>query len=212
MLVPVVILVAAVLLGWLSVFDRASPLAVAVVEVETSFGFALWIPFAAAGILLLAFRVLHARAPARPAPARPLTRDRPRPPPTGAAPDGAPALDAAPTWLATIRAGARAVSDDPMGRVRFDEAAGVPLTLVLTGVTREQARRRVSAYAAWLATIPAPPTARVRLVSSPDIEGPIHGLLRGELAKHFPSDAVRVVSLRDGADAVFAHPDPRWSA
>lgn len=216
MVVPVVVLLAAAALGWLSVFDRASTLAVAVVEVESSFGFALWIPFAVAGAVLLVVRVLHTRAPAPAAPARALTRDRPRRP---AAPDGAsgpegasPPADAVPTWLATIRAGARAVSDDPMGRVRFDEAAGVPLSLVLTGVTREQARRRVSAYAAWLATIPAPPTARVRLVSSPDIEGPIHGLFRGELAKHFPRDTVRVVSLHDGADAVFAHPDPRWSA
>ncbi len=212
MVVPVVVLAAAALLGWLSVFDRMSPFALAVVEVESSFGFPLWPPFALAGGALLIVRLLHARPPAPAAPARPLTRDAarsaPRPAREGAPDESAPDRG---TWLDTIRAGARGVTDDPMGRVRFDDAAGVPLALVLTGVTREQARRRVAAYAAWLATIPTPPTARVRVVSSPDIEGPIHGLFRGELARHFPADAVRVSSIREGADAVFAYPDPRWS-
>lgn len=208
MVVPVVVLLASAVLAWLSVFDRASPLAVALVEVETSFGFALWIPFTLAGGALLAARILGNRAPAPPPPARPLTRDSVRVRPAGevsAPTEGAP-------WLDTLRVSARGVSDDPMGRIRFDDAAGVPIALVLTGVTREQARRRVAAYAAWLATIPAPPVARIRVVSSPDLEGPLHGLFRGELAKHFGAEAVRVASIHDGADAVFAQPDARWRA
>jgi len=226
MVVPLVTLAAAGVLCWLSVFDRVSPLALALVEVESSFGFALWIPFLVAGTVLLGVRLLHARRPPPHHPSRPLTRDAARTTPSaspalmGQGPDpgagawapvpDAPSTSPAPVWLDTLRASARGVSDDPMGRVRFDDAAGVPLALVLTGVTREQARRRVAAYAAWLATIPAPPAARIRVVSSPELEGPIAGLFRGELAKHFPADAVRVVSLHDGCDALFAYADPRW--
>lgn len=213
MLVPVLLLLGAAALGWLSVFDRASTVAVSVVELESSVGFPLWIPFAVAGGGLLAYQLLKPK-PKAAAPARPLTRDAARtaPRPLGA-PEPAP-VEPPPvggTWLDALRAGARAVSDDAMGRVRFDEA-GAAVTLVLTGVTREQARRRVASYASWLATIPTPPSARVRLVSSPDVEGPIVGVLRGEIAKHFGPDAVRVVSSHEGADAVFTRPDPRWKA
>ncbi|MDP2304815.1 MAG: hypothetical protein Q8P18_02150 [Pseudomonadota bacterium] len=219
MFVPLLLLAAGAVLTWLSHFDRVSALALAVVEVESQIGFALWPPFLTVGAVLLIVRVWHAR-PRAAHPARPLTRDaartRQRAPgiddARGAALSGdAPPDEGGPTWLGTVRTSARAVTDDPMGRIRFDAAAGVPIALVLTGVTREQARRRVAAYAAWLATIPVPPTARVRVVSSPDLEAPLQGLLRGELARHFPADAFHVTSSHEGADAVFAWPDPRWS-
>lgn len=217
MLVPLVVLFAAAALAWLSLFDRMSPVAVALVEVESSFGFPLWPPFAVVGAVLLLVRLLHSRRGPSAPPPRGLTRDTPAsrsaaPMPARAAEDlPPPQADVVGGWLAAIQAGARAVSDDPMGRVRFDDAAGVPIALVLTGVTREQARRRVAAYAAWLATIPTPPTARVRAVSSPDLQGPIAGLLRGELARHFPNERFHVTSTQDGADAVFGDPDPRWT-
>ncbi len=215
MFVPLLMLAAGSVLLWLSHFDRTSPIALALVQLESQFGFAMWPAFLTAGAVLLIVRFWHAR-PKPAAPTRPLTRDaaRTRPPralDAGLAADEPPAPETGgPTWLATLRAGARAVSDDPMGRVRFDGA--VPIMLVLTGVTREQARRRIAAYAAWLATIPVPPTARVRVVSSPDIEAPLHGLFRGELAKHFPADAFHVASNHEGADAMFSWPDPRWGA
>jgi hypothetical protein len=204
MFVPLLLLAGAAVLGWLSVGDRMSPLALAVVELEHQVGFPLWAGFGAAGLLLLIARLWHAR-PAPPPPARPLTRDAARTTPVSGPP-------ASGDWLTTVHAQARYVTDDAMGRVRFDEAPGVPLTLQLTSVTPEQARRRIAAYAAWLATIPTPPAARVRLVSSPDIEAPLHGLLRGELVRHFPGDVFVTVSRHDGADALFTHPDPRWQA
>jgi hypothetical protein len=221
MFVPLVLFAAGAALAWLSHFDRVSPLALTIVELESRVGFPFWPPFLTVGAVLFLVQIWHARPRVR-HPVRSLTRDAPRPWPARA---GAPASEGAgdtvepgppaepvATWLGTVRESARTVSDDPMGKVRFDAAPGVPIVLVLTGVTREQARRRVSAYAAWLATIPVPPTARVRLVSSPDIESPLHGIFRGELARHFPAEAFHVTSAHEGADAVFSWPDPRWSA
>jgi hypothetical protein len=210
MAVPITLLLAALALAYLSVFDRMSTVALSLVEVESQFGFPFWPVFALGGVGLLIARLIHARPKVRPA-VRPPTRDAAR---TGA---GLPAAGGAGasqggSWLEAIRQSAKGVSDDPMGKVRFDDAAGVPIVLVLTAVTREQARRRVSSYAAWLATIPAPPAARIRVVSSPDLQGPLHGLFRGELAKHFAAEAFTVSSIHDGADVVFAWPDPRWSA
>ncbi len=218
MFVPALVFVAGALLSWLSYVDRTSAVAIAVVEMESQFGFPVGPLFMTAGAVLAIARVWHRHAKV-PAPARPLTRDaartqapRPSAPGQPAAPGGRSIEDPGSNWLTTVRASARGVSDDPMGRVRFDAAQGVPIALVLTAVTREQARRRVSAYAAWLATIPTPPTARVHVVSSPDLEGPLHGVFRGELAKHFPAEAFHVTSTHEGADALFTWPDPRWSA
>jgi hypothetical protein len=198
-------------LYWLSEVDRMSPLALSVVELDGWLGLPLWL---VAGTLAMSWGVrllVKAVTPPPPAPpARPLTRDAGRVVPF---PGGAPgaAAPAGPDWFALLREQSRQISDDAMGRVRFDETPEVPFTLVLTGVTHEQARRRIAAFAAWLATIPTPPVARVRVVSSPDIEGPLHGLFKGELARNFPPDAVTVMSRADGTDARFARPDRRWS-
>lgn len=203
MVVPVVVLVAAAALWWLSVMDRASVLAISLVELEGKVGVPLWIPFGLLGSILLVARLIHARRPPPRRVERPLTRDAPKPAQTEALPmDGG--------WLGTVKASARQVSDDAMGKVRFDEAAGVPVSLVLTSVTKEQARRRVAAYAAWLGTIPTPPVARVRVVSSPELEGPLAAMFRGEIARHFPSDSFHVTSAHGGADVLFHAPDARW--
>lgn len=214
MVVPLLLLAGAAVLGWLSAFDRTSTVAVSVVEVESQFGLPLWAPFAVAGIALVIVHLARAKPPP-PAPRRPPTRDAGWGAPDRALAEGGGAAATAAVvesggWLAAVRAGARGVSDDAMGRVRFGDADGVPIALVLTGVTREQARRRVAAYAAWLATIPPPPVARVRVVSSPDVGGPIAVVLRGEIAKYLPGDAAHVVATHEGADVVFASPDPRW--
>ncbi len=211
-------------LRWFSVADRTSPLALQVVELESQIGMELWPAVTTLGLALLLARLLIgrllvARPVASPPRPRPLTRDGDRsfgPASSGYRPP-APAASVAPVaatgeWLAVVRSQARFVSDDAMGRIRFEEAAGVPVTLVLTAITPEQARRRIASFAAWLATIPTPPCARVRLVSSPDIDGPLHRLFKAELARHFPAEAFAVVSAHAGADVLFNRPDPRWIA
>jgi hypothetical protein len=203
MFVPLLLLAAAGVLGWLSVGDRTSSAALTIVEIEGRVGVPLWVLFGLAGLVLLAFRLSHTRRAAAVHPARPLTRDVARPLGNATPP---PSSD----WLQALRVQAKRVTDDAMGRVRFDEAPGIPLSLVLTSVTPEQARRRIAAFAAWLATIPTPPGARVRCVSSPDIEGPLHAVFRGELVRHFPGDAFTTMARTDGADVLFLHPDPRW--
>ena len=59
MVVPVVVLLAAAALYWLSVMDRASVLAISLVELEGKVGVPLWIPFAGIGGVLLIARLIH---------------------------------------------------------------------------------------------------------------------------------------------------------
>lgn len=209
-MVPGILLLAAAVTAWLSVVDRTSPLALALVELEGRLGQPLWMPLAVAGAAALAVRVLrHASRTARPS-LPPPNRDIAR---MAARAASSPAIPAAPggaTWADAVRAQARALPVEPIGRVRLDDAPGVPFTLTLTSATPEQARRRLAVFAEFLAAIPTPPAARVRVVSSPDLEGPLHRLLGAELGRHFPAGACHVASVADGVDVRFARPDPRW--
>lgn len=202
-MIGALLLLAAAAAAWLSVVDRVSPAALALVEWETRLGQPLWLPLAVAGIAALAWRVLR-RAAVAPAPVGPVARDAAR---ARAFPQ-----DFGADWAEAVRTRARRLPIEPMGRLRYDDAPGVPFTLVLVGASPEQARRRLSVFAEFLATIPTPPGARVRLESCPDVEGPIHRLLGAEIGRHFAAEDWRVMSLADGADVRFARPDPRWSA
>jgi hypothetical protein len=187
----------------MTTFFRMSTLGVTVVEWESTLHAPAWVPFVLVGVSGLFRAWRRGELTLRPAPPAPPARRNGPPVVAPVRGEG---------WLDRVRAGARAVTDDAIGKVRLDDAAGVPVALVLTNATREQARRRVGAYAAWLATIPTPPTASVRLISCPEVSGALLGLYRGELARHFEAGAVHVVSTHEGADAVFRRPDPVWRA
>ncbi|MSP56548.1 MAG: hypothetical protein EXR69_13255 [Myxococcales bacterium] len=203
----------AAVLAWLSVVDRMSPLAMYVVELEGALGVALWIPVVGIAAGLLA-RVRWAR-PARNVERRETQESQrqrgaagwsPRASIAPAPEQGADAIN----WRAVIDTRALRLPVGPQGRVRIDEVPDVPYTLVLTGVTPQQARNRLALFAELLSGMPTPPLARVRLESSPDVGGPIHKLLGAELARFFAPESFHVVSREDGADIRFSLPDPRW--
>ena len=62
----VFLLLAAAGLGWLSIGDRASPLALMVVEWETRLGFFFYQPLALFGLVGLAFSLIPKRSPPPP--------------------------------------------------------------------------------------------------------------------------------------------------
>ncbi len=212
MVIPLVFLAAAAGAAWLSVGDRVSPLALTVVEWETSLGFPIWIPLAAVGAALALVEVARRRTPAAtssPGPSPRQTRPTLESQRRAAL---APQAEPGPGWRAAVDAQALRLPLGPQGRVKLDEAVDVPLTLVLRDATPQQAKHRYGEFARFLATIPTPPAARVRLESCPLLEGQIHKAFGAELAQVFDSGRFHVVSCPDGVDVRFAQPDPRWTA
>lgn len=201
MIPAILLLSAAAVLAWLSVVDRVSPLALQIVEWETAVGAPLWIPVAVIGAVLLGIAV-------RPKPVQRRgqieTRERQR------RVQRAESAQPEEGWRPGLDARARSLPIEPQGRIKVDESAGVPYTLVLRNATPHQARTRFAMFAELLSSMPTPPAARVRVESSPDIGGPIHKALTQELEKFFPADAFQVLSRSDGADVRFVRPDPRW--
>ena len=200
----VLLFCAAGALAWLSIGDRMSVPALTVVEWESAVGVPLWEIVALAGLVVLAISRRPRRREA--APERVVNRDAQRSFRAGpAAPEGG-------DWRATLDARARRLALEPHGKVKVDEVGGVPYTLVLRAVTPQQARRRFGAFVEFLAAMPTPPLARVRIESSPDLGVPVNVMLSTELARCFGDDAFHVVSRADGADVCFRRPDPRWGA
>lgn len=200
------LLAAAAGAAWLSVMDRTSPAALTLVEWEGRLGQPVWLPLLVAAVAAMAWRVLR-RVPKAAPPQAPVARDPGRV--REAAADAF--VGAGDGWADAVRARARKLPMEPLGQVRFDEAPNVPFTLLLRSASPEQARRRIALFAEFLGTIPTPPGARVRLESCPDIPGPIHKLVGGEVGRHFAAGDWQVTSLSDGADLRFSRPDPRWA-
>ncbi len=203
MIPAILLLCASAVLGYLSMVDRMSPPAMQIVELETAIGIPLWGPVGVVGLGLLVWSLWP-----KPPPLKGHTetkerqrklRDRPEEP-------------LAEGWRPTLDARALRLPIEPQGKVKIDEAKGVPYTLVLRNATPQQARSRYAIFAELLSSMPTPPAARVRIESSPDIGGPIHKTLAIELDKFFPADAFQVLSRSDGADVRFERPDPRWTS
>lgn len=193
-------------LYYLGQVDRLSPLAMNVVELQTTVGFAPWLIGLGLVVLAAANVALAPRAPA------PVTRQRdPRQAPARRSPAPSPVRTDGDWYAAAVQA-ARAMPLEPQGKLRVSEAVGVPFTLVLQRATVEQARRRLDTYAAFLASIPTPPKGRVYIESSPDIQIAPTILVGAALKKHLPADSYYVMEHGGAVDIVFPTPDPRWAS
>lgn len=197
---PFVVVALATAAAWyLGEVDRLSPLAMTVVELQTTLGAPPWwigaglTALAALGVVLRPKRA-PAVAPKREAPA---------------------AVAKLPTagqdWYEVAAAAARALPLSPQGRLRLDEAPGLPFTLVLRGATMEQARRRIELYAGLLAAIPTPPRGRVYVESSPDVTMSHQLLVAAAFKPHHPADSFVARASGGAVDIVFSRPDPRWA-
>lgn len=185
-------------MAWLTHWDRVSVPALTLVEWEGRLGQPLW-PIPAVLAVLLGLWGLRRSAPVQRQPQPSVSPSVPDVPDSGTR-----------GWLAAAHAQARGLALGRHARVRIDDAAQVPFTLVLDAATPEQARRGIAMFADFLGGVPCPPRARVRWQAAPDLEGPLHHVFRAELARHFPEWEFHVVSQPKGAEAVFSHPDARW--
>lgn len=194
---------------FLEVQERTLPISLTLVEWETSLGFPVYVlPAALAAWSLVGSLLKLGRGGAAPAPARDLrqapTRSLSRPAAPAAPGSGA-------DWYDEALRRAKALSLEPQGHLRLDEAMGLPFTLTLRNATVEQARRRLDAFAGFLAGIPTPPKARVYVESCPDIQIAPQHLVGAALKKHFAEDRFYLMVQGGGVDVVFSDPDPRWA-
>lgn len=186
---------------YLAEVDRLSPAAMYVVELQTTLGVPLW--WIGAGVTVVALGWMAAGILGAPA-AAPQREVRRAP--------VASTVAAGRDWYDSALAAARALPLTPQGRLRFDEAPGLPFALVLRGATTEQARRRVELYAGLLAAMPTPPRGRVYLESCPDVTMSHQTLVAAAFKPHHPADSFVVRASTGAVDIVFSHPDPRWTA
>lgn len=186
---------------YLAEVDRLSPAAMYVVELQTKLGVPPWWIGGGVTVMALIYMVVGITRAPKAAP-RPEVRRGPV----------APTPVAGQDWYEAAATAARALPLTPQGRLRFDEAPGLPFALVLRGATTEQARRRVELYAGLLAAMPTPPRGRVYLESCPDVTMSHQTLVAAAFKPHHPADSFVVRASTGAVDIVFSHPDPRWAA
>ena len=189
----VLLLLIAAFLAYLSYVDRMSTLAITVVEWDHKLGVPLNAIVGAIGTIgfALSFRNLL-RKPA-------VTRYSPR-----TAPPAASATD----WRRRVHENAAALPLEPGAHISHDQA-GVALTLTLSRVPQERARRAIDSFCTFVAGIPAPPRVRIRFIDCPDTGLPRHQLVNGIARRHL-GEELHVTAVDDAVDIRFHHPDPRW--
>jgi hypothetical protein len=219
-------IVLGILALYLDVLDRTSPLALTLVEWETSFGtpfHRILLPF---GFLLLVLREVPpllggsersrlepydssilkaaplelARDPVRP--------DKAAPPHLRTATDPPDAADRA--WLDETLSRVEALVLDPQARIRVSPTAPAPFTLHLRDATPEQVRRGITQFGEFLASIPVPRRVRFEFESCSLPEMARHVQVTGALRVALPDVPFHATTQEWGVEVLFLHPDPRW--
>jgi len=207
-----VLLLTGGMLGYLTVVDRMSPVALYAVELDSTVGVPVWAVLLAVGALLMVRALFSGRK--RPPVEQRLKRsyaaqqnedsqreDRQR----AAAPSGAGG-----DWRSDIFNQARALALEGGARVQLNRN-NAPVGLLLERSTTERARRNIEALARFLSTIPVPARARLTFKDCPTPGTPWGKLVEGAFRQHFAAGSFRVVSQRDEIDVLFSDPDPRWA-
>lgn len=191
-------------LAWLTFADRASPLALTIVEYNDLLPLPLYAVAGLAGVvcagIALAQRMGRASA-AAPAPAR----ARGQAPTLRAVQGGAGA-----GFRDQVTGQAAALTLPPGARLVLDPAVGVPFRLVLEQVPEGRAKRAVGTVGRFVASLPTPPRLQVQFVDCPPSQQPVHVLVRGALSAHLPRGSFKVVNHVDRVDVMFHEHDPVW--
>lgn len=194
----IALLLAAIALGWLSLFDRQSPAALRVVEWDGRLGVPLYSVAGVMGVGLLATWVVRKVLGRATRPPQPVLRARPGPAPLGG------------DWRREITRRARELELEDGAHVEVDPRPGIAFALVLDRMPPKRARRALVAFTEFLASIPTPPAVRIAFRDVLEGGAPRHHLVAGLLARHFRRQDFRVVSAADQIDVRFHHADPRW--
>jgi hypothetical protein len=189
------LILAGAVLGWFTVLDRQSALALDIVE-HTDAIPGLWAILVGLGVLLVGAEVVK----------RLSRRPEPEPPRRGRS---TPAVRTAP---ASPR---RVDLELPRGARLLLDQGGVPMTLMLEHVPAERARRAIEQLGAALAEGPVPPRLRIRFFQCPDMGTPRQHLVSGALAQRLPRSDFKATLHLDDVEVLFHHPGDwreRWGA
>jgi len=203
----IVLLLTGGMLGYLTVVDRMSPVALYAVELNTAAGVPVWAILLAAGALLMVRALFSGRKKAAPVEQRLkskyATQKREQNQRTQAQ------VGAGGDWKSDVFNQARALALEGGARVQLNRN-NAPVGLLLERSTTERARRNIAALARFLSTVPVPPRARLTFKDCPPPATPWGKLVEGAFRQHFAVGAFRVVSQRDEVDVIFGESDPRW--
>lgn len=218
----VLLLAVALGLGWLSLGDRRSPLALSVVELDGKLGLPLAAPVGLLGLVLLALPRKKAGSSREPTRA-PAARSPSSPPPLAAAPSptsakgeppqapssGTPSLETQ-GWLAALSSQVARLPLEAGASVLLEPERAPPVQLILTRLTPERARRSVELFAELLATMPTPPRACVRYEGCVATTTPRNHQVVAAMRRYFSGEAFVVTQHEEVVELVFRAPDPRW--
>lgn len=191
------LLVAGAGLAWLTLVDRASALALTVVEWEGRVGLPLWALALGTGVVA----VLTSWRPRRSAP--------PPPPPPRAEVRPAPEAGGG-TWVEEVERRAAALTFEPGALLTLDLERPIAFELHLSGMPPERARRAMTTFADFLGMVPTPERARIHFKDCTPPPVPRAKQVMGALRRRYAPDDVNVVGTGDEVELIFARPDPRW--
>ncbi len=186
-------------------FDRMSPMALDLVEIESAIGLPL--PAVLGGLTLLAWLLSRKRDPQ---PHRYRRRQS-----TAAAPAAhqrhTTTFDPSRDWLDQAKDSAKAIPFPAGARLEIDASRPCPIELKLEQAPPERAKRAIGLLARWMASIPRPPRARVSFHHCPEGGSPRHHQVAGALADHIQRGEYRTTTDLDAVNIIFHHPDQRWT-
>jgi hypothetical protein len=189
-------------------FDRMSPMAMDLVEIETALGFPLPAVLGAITLLLWMFD-----RKSRPNSSR-FASSKPTPKRTGTTGSTEAQRDAiAPTedWFEHAKASAKSLNLPQGARILLDPSLPCPIVLILSQTPPERSKRAIQMMALWISSIPTPPRARVEFEHCPKSPSPRHHQVAGSLAEYIDRSQYRTSSDLDAVDIFFFHPSSCWT-
>jgi hypothetical protein len=193
-------LLAAVGLGWLSIGDRVSPVALMVVEWETRIGIFFYQPLALVGLVSLGISIIPARE------AAPRRRPSERAPQAthSTYPEGV-------RWAPQVFQNARQLTWEIGASLELDRMPGTPFELKLSQMPPASEQRSLEQLARFIASIPTPHRVSVRFMGSQATNN-AHHRVRAAVRQVFSPSDFQVLRQDQEVLIVFHTPDPRWDS
>jgi hypothetical protein len=193
-------LLAAVGLGWLSIGDRVSPVALMVVEWETRIGIFFYQPLALVGLVSLGISIIPARE------AAPRRRPSERAPQAthSTYPEGV-------RWAPQVFQNARQLTWEIGASLELERMPGTPFELKLSQMPPASEQRSLEQLARFIASIPTPHRVSVRFLGS-QASNNVHHRVRAAMRQVFSPSDFQVLRQDQEVLIVFHSPDPRWDS